>query len=133
MLFCFTLAGRSSNDLLKIDLKTMPLSECNTNLLDYNKNRNQASLRNGVDRSQYCAHDPVGKKDSCQGDSGGPLQTDHSLANPAKLVGVVSFGIGCGRGRPGIYTRVAHYIDWIGPHVWPNGTIYTPQININAV
>lgn len=101
----------------------MPLSECNTNLLDYNKDRNQAAFQSGVDESQYCAYDPIGRKDSCQGDSGGPLQTIQSFAGPAKVVGVVSFGIGCGSGHPGIYTRVAHYIEWIGSHVWPNGKI----------
>lgn len=111
----------------------MPLSECNTELLDYNKQRNQVSFRTGIDESQYCAHDPIGGKDSCQGDSGGPLQTLQSYASPAKVVGVVSFGIGCGRGRPGIYTRVAHYFEWIGSHVWPNGIIDTPRIDINSV
>lgn len=127
------LAGKTSNGLLKIDLKTMPLSDCNTNLLEYNEKRNLASLQSGVDESQYCAHDPVGRKDSCQGDSGGPLQRIQSNLSPSKVVGVVSFGIGCGRGRSGIYTRVAHYIEWTGSHVWPNGNIDTPRININDV
>lgn len=109
----------------------MPLSECNSTLLDYNKERNQPALRNGVDQSQYCAFDPIGTKDSCQGDSGGPLQTVRTYSNPAKVVGVVSFGVSCGHGLPGVYTRVAHYIDWIGPHVWPNGQIDTLKINPN--
>ena len=123
--------GDTSNELLKIDLKTAPLSECNKELLEYNAQRNLPSFRNGVDESQYCAHDPVGRKDSCQGDSGGPLQTIRTYSNPGKGVGVVSFGIGCGTGRPGIYTRVAHYIEWIGSHAWPNGQIEMPQINID--
>lgn len=108
--------------LLKVNLKTVPLAECNTIFMNYNKERNLPVFGNGVDESQYCAHDPKGYVDSCQEDSGSPLQTMRSSLKPVKLVGVVSFGT-CGRVRASIYTRVAHYIEWIGSHVWPNGTI----------
>lgn len=108
----------------------MPLPECNKTLLNYNEKWNLAAFRNGVDKSQYCAHDPMGYQDSCKEDSGGPLQTARSVSNPAKLVGVVSFGT-CGRVPTSIYTRVAHYIEWIGSHVWPNGNIETLKISKN--
>lgn len=60
-------------------------------------------------------------------DSGGPLQllTD---SEPVKIIGVVSFGGVCGSKQPGIYTRVASYVDWIGSHVWPNGEIEPPLV-----
>lgn len=67
----------------------------------------------------------MGTNDSCKSDSGGLLQTIETFKRPARVVGVVSFGL-CGSGLPGIYTRVTHYIDWIGSHVWPNGNIDTP-------
>lgn len=124
----FVSAKSSSTALLKIELKTMPISECNATLLSYNEIRDVSALRNGIDQSQYCAHDPIGSQDSCKGDSGGPLQTIRSYSKLPKVVGIVSFGIGCGQGQPGIYTRVAHYIDWIGSHVWPKGEIQTPRI-----
>lgn len=96
--------------------------------MDYNEDRNVAPFRQGIDESQYCAYAPNRTGDTCQGDSGGPLQTIETFSDPAKVVGVVSFGVRCGGDLPGIYTRVAHYIDWIGAHVWPNGEIATPQV-----
>lgn len=108
----------------------MPLSRCNETFFNYNKERNLPPFRLGIDQSQYCARDPTGKGDTCQGDSGGPLQTTQTFSNPAKVVGIVSIGIGCGSGFPGIYTRVAHYVDWIGAHVWPNGEVQTPRIYV---
>jgi secreted trypsin-like serine protease len=51
--------------------------------------------------SMLCAGTEDGSADACTGDSGGPL-----LA-AGHLVGVVSFGRGCGRaGLPGVYVRV---------------------------
>ncbi|XP_061108834.1 hepatocyte growth factor activator [Conger conger] len=50
--------------------------------------------------------------DACQGDSGGPL--DCVKKDVHYLYGIISWGDGCGRNRkPGVYTKVANYIDWI--------------------
>lgn len=49
---------------------------------------------------------------SLQGDSGGPLVCE--LNNTWIQVGIVSWGIGCGRkGYPGVYTEVSFYKDWV--------------------
>lgn len=51
-----------------------------------------------------------------QGDSGGPLvcKVDEAWMQ----VGVVSWGIGCGRqGYPGVYVEVGYYRKWILEHV----------------
>lgn len=77
-------------------------------------------MKNGINKSQYCAFDPEGRSETCQGDSGGPLQAFHGNSTKAHIVGVVSFGIGCGKEFPTVFTRVAHYIDWIAEHVLSN-------------
>ena len=98
----------------------MPLAECNARLLEYNRGKNDAALKDGLGEGQYCTFHPRGH-DSCLGDSGGPIQY---FKNPryATVVGVISFGVGlCGSGEPSVNTRVAYYLDWIESVVWPSG------------
>lgn len=55
-----------------------------------------------LSRTMLCAGEAQGGPDACQGDSGGPLVAQ------GRLVGLVSWGSGCGRaGSPGVYTRVS--------------------------
>lgn len=55
-----------------------------------------------------------GYTDTCQGDSGGPLFHFNQETNESVLVGITSWGIGCGyHGLPGVYTRVSAMSDWI--------------------
>jgi len=60
--------------------------------------------------TQVCAGQAGQGKDTCQGDSGGPL---HIKSSDGRwyLVGLTSFGIGCG--NTGVYTRVTAFNNWV--------------------
>ncbi|MEU1672834.1 serine protease [Streptomyces roseifaciens] len=61
--------------------------------------------------SMLCAGAPLGGRDACQGDSGGPLVAQ------GKLVGLVSWGAGCGQPQyPGVYTRMSAYTALVAAH-----------------
>ena len=57
-----------------------------------------------------CAH--TEGVDSCQGDSGGPMTVINPDTNRVELIGIVSFGFGCGT-NPGVYAKVSQKLDFI--------------------
>jgi len=57
-------------------------------------------------------------RDACDGDGGGPLVCEKG--GQWYQMGIVSFGIGCGRRNvPGVYTSVKEYSDWIEDIILP--------------
>ncbi|KAJ6220761.1 hypothetical protein RDWZM_006573 [Blomia tropicalis] len=89
---------KMSQFLREVEVEIMENDECND------------IFEGEISDDMFCAGgNPQGGKDACQGDSGGPVVNSFK-----QLVGIVSWGIGCGRSdMPGVYTLVSSYVPWI--------------------
>jgi hypothetical protein len=97
--------GHLSTGLLQeVRLPIVPLTIC----------RSAGDRYRRIPEASICAGDmDQGGIDACQGDSGGPLISDDQSGQPI-LLGIASWGEGCAQpGKPGVYTRVAFYTEWL--------------------
>ena len=61
--------------------------------------------------------------DACEGDGGGPLMCLLGSQNTPFLVGITSWGVGCGKeGSPGVYSSISKHYDFIA-----NKVLTTPE------
>ncbi|XP_030371238.1 venom protease [Scaptodrosophila lebanonensis] len=96
-----TFGGPHSNVLMEVNLPVWKQMDCKNAMVER------------IPDTVICAGQPEGGQDSCQGDSGGPLLVQ--LPNLRWVtIGIVSWGVRCGEPRrPGMYTRVDRYLEWI--------------------
>ncbi|XP_059124747.1 serine protease 44-like isoform X4 [Peromyscus eremicus] len=98
--------GRASGQLHEVELSIIRHEQCDQILRE-----STGKLFTQVQEGSVCGYSERGG-DSCQGDSGGPLICEFN--ETWVQVGIVSWGIGCGRkGFPGVYTEVSYHKDWI--------------------
>lgn len=103
----------TSNVLLDVSVPVLDLADCRTLL-------GTASVTDQM----LCAGSAG--KDACQGDSGGPLFTSGG-AGYQELIGVVSWGNGCGvQDSPGVYTRATSITTWINTRIVASNTCPRP-------
>nr|XP_024648147.1 serine protease 42 isoform X2 [Macaca nemestrina] len=96
----------TSEILQEVDQYIMRYEECNKII-----KKALSSTTDVIKKGMVCGYKEQGK-DSCQGDSGGPLACEYD--DTWVQVGIVSWGIGCGRrGLPGIYTEIGVYSKWL--------------------
>ncbi|KAK8377043.1 hypothetical protein O3P69_013589 [Scylla paramamosain] len=94
--------GPQPSTLHKANLRVVSLNDC--------KKKYGPAAPGGIVPTYLCAG--TDGKDSCQGDSGGPLVK--FVQGVWRQVGLVSWGIGCGKGHyPGVYSRVSSFLPWI--------------------
>ncbi|XP_035025707.1 serine protease 56 isoform X1 [Hippoglossus stenolepis] len=95
--------GPSADVVMEAKVPLLPQSTCKS-----------ALGKELVTNTMLCAGYLSGGIDSCQGDSGGPLIYQDRISGRFQLYGITSWGDGCGeKGKPGVYTRVFAFSDWI--------------------
>lgn len=119
----------ASDVLLDVDVQVISNDDCR--LVRGTDGTLTNNYANYIFPSMICTYTPG--QDACQGDSGGPLiiPGESDDGSDDIQIGVVSWGIGCARMFPGVYSRVSIAYDWIQETVCemsqfpPEGLCYT--------
>jgi len=108
-------------ELLETNVTVITNDDCKR-ILDFNATSSNSrkkidnALPFGLNYGLLCARGEMNEKGvfrgSCKGDSGGPLFMQNDDRRQT-LIGIVSGGIGCGKGYPGWYTKVSFHSKWI--------------------
>jgi len=109
--------GSFQTQLKKVDLPVVGRPECE-NALRLNTKLGKFFR---LHPSAICAGGERGK-DACEGDGGSGLYCTDPNSGLSRVVGLVSWGIGCGQGGvPGVYTSLAALAPWLESVVAASG------------
>uniref|UniRef100_A0A8C6YIG3 Acrosin n=1 Tax=Naja naja TaxID=35670 RepID=A0A8C6YIG3_NAJNA len=90
------------------------LQEARVKILETSKCNSSWWYNGAMSPYTLCARYEDGGIDTCQGDSGGPLMCKTSPTSPFYVVGITSWGKGCGEGtNPEVYTSTQPFLKWI--------------------
>ncbi|XP_053272676.1 hepatocyte growth factor activator [Pleuronectes platessa] len=118
--YCCTISGWGYKQEKDVGYST--LQEAGVRLIPQDVCKKPEVYGNHVTADMMCAG-LNGCHDACQGDSGGPLACARD--DVSFLYGIISWGEGCGRtGKPGVYTKVVNYIDWINSVIRPKSRAF---------
>jgi trypsin len=93
-----TLGGGTPDDLQQILLAAISVKACQ-----------DAQGQSNIRDTQICTLTKAGEG-ACHGDSGGPLL--RRVDDHERLVGIVSWGTPCARGKPDVFGRVSAFVPW---------------------
>lgn len=97
-------ASGSTDELRQVDLPLVDQAAC------------ASATGFSLTSNMFCAGFTNQPKDTCQGDSGGPLVIRNRQDSDWLQIGLVSFGGACAT-NPGVYAKVANYLDFIAQYV----------------
>ncbi|XP_049740838.1 transmembrane protease serine 12 [Elephas maximus indicus] len=84
-----------------------------------------------IPNTSFCAGDEDGIFDTCRGDSGGPLMCYLPEHKRFFVMGITSYGHGCGRKNfPGVYSGPSFHKQWLTQHLYQKHAKNISNINI---
>ncbi|KAM5287982.1 transmembrane protease serine 12 [Ctenodactylus gundi] len=96
---------------------TKTLQEAEVHYISRSVCNSDSSYAGVVPSTSFCAGDEDGHFDTCRGDSGGPLMCYLPEHKRFFVMGITSYGHGCGRRDfPGVYSGPSFYQKWLTSH-----------------
>ncbi|KAI4546565.1 hypothetical protein MG293_003120 [Ovis ammon polii] len=113
--------GNATKELHEAEVHYISRSFCNS----------ERSYGGIVPNTSFCAGDEDGIFDSCRGDSGGPLMCYLPERKRYFVMGITSYGYGCGRKNfPGVYSAPSFNQKWLTEQLYQSSNKGTFNINI---
>ncbi|XP_064347309.1 transmembrane protease serine 12 [Camelus dromedarius] len=115
---------------------TKKLQEAEVHYISRNFCNSEKSYGGIIPNTSFCAGDEDGVFDTCRGDSGGPLMCYLPEHKRYFVMGITSYGYGCGRKNfPGVYSGPVFYQKWLTDHFYQasNKGIFDTNILLGQV